>query len=305
MTAPPTPATRGRDPLGGVIVGSAALLFGSVVVLGSLGRVAALPVATLLAMRFGVAAIALALALLVTRRSLRPARGEGWRLVFLGGAGYAFESALFFLALQRGTAATVTLLFYTYPVLVAILSVALGAGLPGLVVIGSLVAAVAGTAIVVASSGGLDITTAGIGFALGAALTFSIYLVGADRMIRRTPPLVTSMWISLAASLALVTAAVATGVAEAPDGRTALVVAAMGVLTAGAFFLLFLGLRRVGAVRSSVIASLEPVAAAVLAAIFLGEPLRAGILIGGILILAGAVAATLARAGPEPPPSIP
>jgi drug/metabolite transporter (DMT)-like permease len=79
----------------------------------------------------------------------------------------------------------------------------------------------------------------------------------------------------------------------------------MGVLTAGAFFLLFVGLRRVGAVRSSVIASLEPVAAAVLAAIFVGEPIRGGVLAGGVLILVGAVAATLARGGPEPEEAVP
>ena len=35
---------------------------------------------------------------------------------------------------------------------------------------------------------------------------------------------------------------------------------AMGVLTAGAFLLLFLGLRRVGAIRAAIIAALEPVA---------------------------------------------
>jgi drug/metabolite transporter (DMT)-like permease len=286
-------------------VATAALLFGAVVVLGSSGAVEVLPVATLLAMRFGVAGLFLGAVLLAMRRSLRPAQGEAWRLVLLGAAGYALESALFFLALQRGTAATVTLLFYTYPVLVAILAALTGQGVPGRLVLASLVAAVAGTAIVVASSGGLDITTAGIAFALGSALAFSIYLVGADRLIRRTPPLVTSMWISLSASLALVTAAVVGGVAEVPDANATIPVLAMGVLTAGAFFLLFLGLRRVGAVRSSVIASLEPVAAALLAAVFLEEALRPGVLVGGLLILGGAVAATLARAAPQPEGGVP
>jgi drug/metabolite transporter (DMT)-like permease len=287
------------------VVATAALLFGSVVVLGSTGAVEVLPVATLLAMRFGIAGLFLAAVLLVMRRSLRPARGEAWRLVLLGAVGYALESSLFFLALQRGTAATVTLLFYTYPVLVAILAALTGQGVPGRLVLASLAAAVAGTAIVVASSGGLDITTLGIAFALGSALAFSIYLVMADRLVRRTSPLVTAMWISLSASLALVTAAVAGGVAEVPDADAAITVTAMGVLTAGAFFLLFLGLRRVGAVRSSVIASLEPVAAALLAAAFLGEPLRAGILVGGLLIVSGAIAATLARAGPQPERGVP
>lgn len=296
---------HGGDALGGVIVAFAALLFGSVVVLGRSDAIRAMEVPALLAMRFAVAAAVLAAVVLATRRSLRPARGEGWRLFGLGAVLYATESALFFLALERGTAATVTLLFYTYPVLVAVISVATGGGLPGWVVGGSLGAAVAGTAIVVVSSGGLDITVAGIAFAIGSALTFSIYLVGADRLIRRTRPLVTAMWVSLSASIGLLTAALVAGVAEVPAPEARLPVLSMGVLTAGAFFLLFVGLRRVGAVRSSVIASLEPVAAAVLAAIFVGEPIRAGVLAGGVLILAGAVAATLARGGPEPKEAVP
>ena len=299
------PPSERRDALGGLIVGLAALLFGAVVVLGRTRAIRDLPVPALLTVRFGVAAVALAAIVVLMRRSLRPAPGEGWKLFALGAALYASESALFFLALERGTAATVTLLFYTYPVLVTLLSAATGQGLPGRVVAGALGAAVAGTAIVVGSSGGLDITPAGIGFALGSALTFSVYLVGADRLIRRTPPLATAMWVSLSASLGLAAAALVGGVAEVPPSGARVAVAAMGLLTAGAFFLLFVGLRRVGAVRSSVIASLEPVAAAVLAAIFVSEPLRGGVLAGGVLILAGAVTAALARAVPDPERAVP
>jgi drug/metabolite transporter (DMT)-like permease len=103
-----------RDPLGGVFVAGAALLFGGVVVVGKTEAVQAIPVSSMLAIRFAVAAAALTVILSLTRGSLRPAPGE-WRwLLILGGIGYATEAAFFFLALGRGTAATVTLLFYTY-----------------------------------------------------------------------------------------------------------------------------------------------------------------------------------------------
>lgn len=286
---------RRSDALGAMFVASAALLFGGVVVLGKVVG-DELPVASLLSIRFGAAAVVLAGILAVGRRSLRPAKGEWLRLLVLGGVGYALESALFFLALERGTAATVTLLFYTYPVMVAVLSVVLGRGLPGWLVAGSLVAALAGTALVVTSSGGLDITTAGLTFALGSAVTFSFYLLGAEASLQRTSSLVAAMWVSLtaAASLGAVSAASATGRLPAGGGQWVPVVA-MGLLTAGAFFLLFLGLRRVGAVRTSIIASLEPVAAAMLARVFIDEPLRLGVVAGGTLILAAAVASSLAR----------
>ena len=51
--------------------------------------------------------------------------------------------------------------------------------------------------------------------------------------------------------------------------------------------------------------AMEPLAATVLAALFLSEPIRAGVAAGGILILAGAVAASMARATPSREPPVP
>jgi drug/metabolite transporter (DMT)-like permease len=299
-----TQPAGGRDLVGGLVVALGALLFGSVVVIGRTDTIRALPVASLLAVRFGVAAVVLVVILGASRQPLRPPRGEGLVLLALGAVGYAVESGLFFLALERGTAATVTLLFYTYPVWVALLSALLGMGGPGLLVGGSLVAAVAGSGLVVGSSGGLDITAAGIAFALASSATISLFLIALQRWVRRTPPLVSSLWVAGSASVALAAAALVGGLGFPTGARAWLAVGAMGFLTAGAFMLLFLGVRRLGAVRSSIVASLEPVMAAVLAWIVLGEALRPGVVGGGALILGGAVAASLARArpGPEAPP---
>lgn len=289
-----------RDVVGGLLVALGALLFGSVVVIGRTETVQALPVTSLLAVRFGVAAVLLAAILGATGQSLRPAAGEWLRLLVLGALGYGVESGLFFLALGRGTAATVTLLFYTFPVWVALLSAAVGMGPPGLLVGGSLVAAVAGSGLVVGASGGLDITASGIAFAMASAVTISFFLVGLELWVRRTPPLVSSMWVAMMASVALATGALVTGAAFPTGGDAWLAVVGMGVFTSGAFTLLFLGVRRLGAVRSSIVGSLEPVMAAVLALVFLGEALRLGVIGGGALILGGAVVASLARATPEP-----
>jgi drug/metabolite transporter (DMT)-like permease len=288
-----------------VFVAGGALLFGGVVVLGKTEAVEAIPIPSMLAIRFGVAALLLAVFLGVTRRGVRPA-GREWRwLLLLGGVGYATEATFFFAALGRGTAATVTLLFYTYPVLVTLISAVVGLGIPGMLLVGSLVAAVAGAALVVTSSGGLDISPVGILFAFGSAATFSVYLITADQTVRRTAPLVSAMWVSGTAAISLGLYSLLTGTGELPSGHALPLVMAMGVLTAGAFTLLFLGLRRIGAVRTSIIASLEPVAAAVLAFAFLGETLRSGVLAGGLLILGGAIAASTARGVPEPERAVP
>ena len=294
-----------RDVAGGLLTAVAAILFGAIVTIGRSATVRDVPVSSLLAVRFGTAAAILALILVARRQSLRPAPGEGRRLALLGAVGYAVESAFFFLALGRGTAATVTLLFYTYPVWVAVLTAALGMGVPGALVGSSLLAAVAGSGVVVASSGGLDITAPGIVFALASAVTIAFFLIGVEILITRTPSLASSMWIALSASAAHATFALVSGTGRLLHAEEVIPALSMGVLTSGAFFLLFIGVRRLGAVRASIISSLEPVAAAGLALAFLAESVRLGVLAGGALILGGAVAATLARAVREPEDALP
>ena len=284
--------------LGGSFVALAALQFGAVVILGKLVAERALPVPAMLAVRFALAGAVLAGVLAAARMPLGAGKGEGLRLMLLGGIGYAAESALFFFALRYGTAAAITLLFFTYPVWVAVLSAAMGMGVPGRLVIVALGMTLAGAALVVASGGGLDIAATGVVLALGSSVTFSLYLVGAERSVKRTSSPAAAMWVSLSAAVGLAVFAAVTGQARLPSGAAEWVpVGSMGIFTAGAFFCLFAGLRRIGAVRTSIVASLEPVATALLALIFLGEGLGAGVVGGGLLILAGAVTASVARRG--------
>jgi drug/metabolite transporter (DMT)-like permease len=69
----------------------------------------------------------------------------------------------------------------------------------------------------------------------------------------------------------------------------------LAVFSAGAFAAMLGGLQLVGAVRNAIIGVLEPFTVAVLAAIFLAEPLTGTTAIGGVTILAGAILATLVR----------
>jgi drug/metabolite transporter (DMT)-like permease len=178
----------------------------------------------------------------------------------------------------------------------------MGMGVPGRLVIGALGMTLAGAALVVASAGGLDITTAGVILALSSSLTFSFYLVGAERSVRETSSPAAAMWVSLSAAAGLGLLAAVTGQARLPVGAAEwLPVSGLGAFTAGAFFCLFAGLRRIGAVRTSIVASLEPVTTAVLALLFLGEALGAGVVGGGLLILAGAITASVARRGVAEP----
>jgi drug/metabolite transporter (DMT)-like permease len=214
--------------------------------------------------------------------------------------GYGVEATLFFSAAERGTVAAVSLLFFTYPVFVTLAMWALGRGVPAGTTLLALAAAIAGATIVAGTGAGLSIEAAGIALALAAAATYSGYLVGSDLVLRRTGPFTSAMWVSAGASLALFAFSTATGRFSAPrvtaDWWAILV---MGVATAGAFVCLLGAIQRIGAVRTAIISATEPLSAALLGFVFLDESVGFGTALGGALILAGAVAASLARAAPR------
>jgi drug/metabolite transporter (DMT)-like permease len=297
-----TPAEAGtrRDAAGGVLVAAASLQFGAVVVLGKGVLQRGMPVESMLGYRFGVAALLLAIALLVLRRPLLAEPGERLGLGLLAVFGYSAESAFFFLAAEHGTAAAVTLLFFTYPVFVTLASWLLGRGAPARLTILALACSVLGAAIVGGTGAGLAVDGVGVAFALASALTFSAYLIGVEHVVRRTSPLTSALWVSAGASLGLFVVAGIAGRAAWPESAADWwSILGMGVASAGAFVCLLAGLQRIGAVRTAIVSATEPLSAAFLAYVFLDESVSPGTALGGVLILVGAIAASLARATPQ------
>jgi drug/metabolite transporter (DMT)-like permease len=113
-------------------------------------------------------------------------------------------------------------------------------------------------------------------------------------------------WLGAGATVAHVVFSFVFGGAV-PGADDALAVGGMALFSAGAFAAMLGGLQLVGAVRNAIIGVLEPLTVALLAAVFLAEPLTSTTAAGGVLILAGAILATLVRStrGAEPPGEAP
>ena len=296
MTTSTDAATR-RDLFGGVLAAAASLQFGVIVVVGKRVLERGMTVESMLAFRFSVAASLLVLVLVALRRPLLAAPGERVGTAALAVFGYGVEATFFFTAARHGTAAAVTLLFFTYPVFVTIGAWFVGSGAPARLTVAALVLAVVGAVIVAGTGAGLSIETTGVVFALAAALTYSAYLLGADAVLRRTHPLTSAMWISAGASIGLFVFSTVSGRYTSPTSAADWwSLLAMGAASAGAFVCLMGALQRIGAVRTAIVLATEPLSAALLGYLFLGEAVDAGTAIGGGLILVAAVMASLARA---------
>jgi drug/metabolite transporter (DMT)-like permease len=285
-----------NDLLGGLSAAASAILFGSIIIWGRFVLERGIPVETMLCIRFAIGSVVLLIATAISGRPALAERGERLRLVVLAVFGYAIEASLFFTATQHGTVATVTLLFFLYPVFVTVWSWALGGHVPARLTVIALVCAVGGAAIVVGTGTGLAIDGVGVVLAFATATTYSLYLTGADLWIQRTQALTSAMWIQAGASVALFAYANVVGHWQVPSGAPEWgPLVGMGLASAGAFFFLMEALNRIGAVRTSIVSAMEPLAAAVLGFVFLDESVSFGVAAGGLLILAGAVLASLAR----------
>jgi drug/metabolite transporter (DMT)-like permease len=294
-----TPETRRATTRGGELAGAGltvamAVLFSGVVIFGKAILDGHLPF-VILSVRFAGTAAVLGLLARVTGRALAPERGERLGLVLAGIFGYGTESALYFSALNHGTAAAVTLLFYTYPVIVMLVSIAIERRVPAGLLVVALGLAVAGSAIVVVGGSGVDIEPVGIVLALACAAAYSGYLMGTDRVLKRTNPMTAGIWLAGSAAVANLAYALAFRATDLPPAGQRWQLAGMALFTAGAFVCMLAGLQRIGAVRNAIIGVLEPLSVALLAWAFLSEPLSAPVAVGGTLILGGAVCATLVR----------
>jgi drug/metabolite transporter (DMT)-like permease len=297
-----TRAGRRRELTGAALAAASAAQFAIVVILGRQIQGDGPPF-VFLALRFGLQSLVLFAALLLLRRPMMPARGERLALAIGGGVGYASESALAFLALNHGKAGPVTLIFYTYPVLVLLATVVLERRAPQPRAVLALALSVGGAVVVIVGGGNVEIAAAGIALALCSAAMFTFYLLSVDRWVRRTDPLTSAAWLGTWACVGNATFALASGATTLPSADDLPKLFGVALASAGAFAAMFGSLRRIGPVRTSIISVLEPVVIALLATVFLDQALVGWTAVGGLMIVAGAVTATLVRA-PRPEPLV-
>ena len=288
-------ATDPRGELAGSLASAAmAVLFAAVVIFGKQVQAGQLPF-VMLAIRFGGQSLLLLCALLLLRRPILPSKGERLPLAVAGTIGYGSEAAFYFSALNHGSAAAITLLFYTYPVWVMLVTMGLDRKAPPRALFLALALALIGSAFVVLGTGSAQIETIGIVLALCTAFTYTAYLVGTDRHVKITDPLIAATWLGIGAAVANVTYSVAFNAVVFPPASDWWRLLGMIVFSAAAFVAMLVGLQLVGAVRNAIIGVMEPLTVAVLAFFFLDEPITLAIVVGGALILGGAVLAMLIR----------
>jgi drug/metabolite transporter (DMT)-like permease len=270
--------------------------FGAMAVFGKLAYDEGATVGTLLAVRFSLAA-----ALFWVLIPLSELRALGARDVrtglTLGALGYALQAGCYFVALGRIDASLLALLLYTFPALVAVAAVALGRERFGGRHVIAVFLASGGLTLAVVGAGAGALDPLGVALGLGAAVVYSTYILVSDGIAARVRPQVLATLVCTGAAATLIVGSALLGELRPGDltGEGWAWLTALAVVsTVTAISLFFAGLERVGPTSAAILSTVEPLVTVTLAFIVFGERLGTIQLLGGALVLAAVIPATLA-----------
>jgi drug/metabolite transporter (DMT)-like permease len=264
--------------------------FGALGILAKEAYAAGIALTTLLALRFAVSAALLWGVVAVRRTPLRAAARPLAIGGLLGLAGFSNQAALYLGSLERIDAGLAALLLYAYPAFVTVGALALGRERPTARRWFALLVASLGLVLVL-GAGGLAADPLGAAMALGSGLVYSGFILVSDTVVRDVHPVAFTAAVCTGCTVAFAGATVVTGGPELDFGAGGwvLVVAIAVVSTVVPIVAFFAGLDRVGPSRASILSTVEPPVAVLLAFLVFGETLGWLQLAGGALVLSGAV----------------
>jgi drug/metabolite transporter (DMT)-like permease len=261
--------------------------FGAMAVFGKLAYDAGVSPSALLLVRFAMAALILA-GLLAIRPAPRPAGRTVITALALGAIGFATQATLYFEALRVMDASLLSLILYTYPLMVTAAAVLLRRDRMTRNRAIGLAVASAGTLLVLAGAGAGTVDPVGAALGFGAALTYTVYILVSDGVLRSVSPMLLAALVMTGAALALAGKALITGGVDLGFGAAGwfwvMCIAVVSTVLASLTF--FAGLRRTGPSTAAILSTVEPVITTTLAAVTLGEFLTPAQLAGGVLVLA-------------------
>lgn len=264
---------------------AAVLLFGLAAVLGKLLD---LPSVVIVFGRVVVASVALAAASAWLRLPLRPRSGRSFFAFAALGALLAVHWTTFFQSVLVSGVAVALITFLTFPVFVALLEPLFFRERLRVLDVVLAVVALAGVALLKPGEG----TAAGVLWGVASGLTFAFLTLLNRKFVRHHAGVTIALYQDVFAAGALLPFVVLQR--PAVGAREVLLLLVLGLLcTALAHALFIAGMRGVNARTASTIACLEPVYGSALAVPLLGEVPTLRTVLGGSIVLAVALYATL------------
>lgn len=219
------------------------------------------------------------------------------------GALLAVQSYCLYSAVAVLPVALALLSFYTFPMLLAFVSWVAGGERPSSRTLAAMPLALAGLALALDVLGGARHVAGrwaeigpGVGWALGAALSFALVLFLTTRWLADVDGRVRTFYTTAVVAVTVTALGTVGGAFALPGAATGwLGLALLTVFYGAAITALFVLLPRLGAVNNSVVLSIEPIVVLVLAWIFLGQAVSPLQVVGALVVIGAIILLSLRR----------
>ncbi len=273
---------------GYILVVISACAFGTMGIANRFAQNHGADVASFMSARFLIVTIFYVVYMRIRGFSWKVPLRQGIALVILGFVFYANIVFFFYRAVQYISPAVASLILYTYPVMVGVMGhFFLGERLNPQKIV-SLIIVMAGCALVV--SGPMDrIAGRGIVYAVLTAVFYSVYIVGNRKILLDIHPVVSAAYMGASCAVYFLLFQVIQGTYtfsfDAVTLTAMLVLAFWSTIIGTLCF--FRGMIILGASKSSIVSTIEPLFTALLAWLLLGDTISPLQWVGGICILLG------------------
>jgi drug/metabolite transporter (DMT)-like permease len=282
-----------------LLIAISAASFGTLAIFGRFLYADGLDTFTMLFLRFGIAALMMAV-ILLSRREKFPRGRILLQLIGMGALGYVGQSFSYLTAIKYASAGLVALLLYLYPMFVFVLSVVVLRERITWIKVSALVLALTGTALTVDPAGG---QLQGILLAICAALIYSVYIIVGTNVMKHVSAVQSSLVIFASAGMVYGALMAVNGIHLPASGSGWLGIAGIVLIATVIPVVTFLaGLERIGPTNAAMLSTLEPVVTVLLATWIFGERLNPIVMFGGTLILVAVILLTRGELERKPSP---
>lgn len=250
---------------------------------------------TVLFLRFGLAALIFFIYMAIKTDKIVITRSHLRSLLFIGGILYTLQASLYFESVKYIPTSIQALLFYVYPIFVAVLSFLVDRERPALKIIASIFISLIGLCLVLGTSFNM-LNIWGAFLAIGAAAVYAVYIIISSRITRDGSPIVNSAFITLSAAFAFLVMGLA-GNSLSFSFNKAAWLPILGIVlfsTVISIFTFLRGLALLGSTKAAILSMVEPLATIVFSSIVFHDTLSPLQWLGGIMVLLGAVMVIIA-----------
>jgi len=271
-----------KNLIGVLLISISAACFGTLAIFARWLDTDGMDTFTILFLRFGLAAMVMAI-VLVLRREPLPRGRVLFQLIGMGALGYVGQSFAYLTAIRFASPGLVALLLYLYPTFVVILSAIFLHEKVTQTKTFALVLALVGTALTVGPSGGKVL---GIVLAVSAAMIYSIYIIVGAQVTKQVSTIQSSLVIFASAGAVYGALAMGHGIhLPASSNGWWSVAGIVLIATVIPVYTFLAGLERIGPSNAAMLSVLEPAVTVVLTAWLFSETLQPVVLFGGGIIL--------------------